>query len=92
MNETDLKNTEGDEKKLRELVNTFINAIRTGDEEKFFKIWHPDARRFSIGNSNELNSFGLVEIVEYSLKGIKQLRKINPKSSKIQHILDVIRE
>ena len=90
MNESVKPPAKDERTRFRELVTTYLNTMCVGDEGKFLEIWHPDARRFSIGNSNELNSFGLAEIVEYSLKGIKQLRKELPKSSKIQHILDEV--
>ncbi|UCG36976.1 MAG: nuclear transport factor 2 family protein [Candidatus Bathyarchaeota archaeon] len=79
-----------DEAEIRELVTTCLKIMDAGDEEAFLEIWHPDARRFSTGNSNELNSFGLTEIFKYSLKGIKQLREENPESCEIQHVLDEV--
>ena len=90
MNETKKPLTKDDRAKFRELVTTYLKIMCEGDEEKFLEIWHPDARRFSIGNSNKLHSLNLAEIVEYSLKGIRQLRKETPKSSKIQHVLDEV--
>lgn len=90
MNETEKSLTKEDRTKFRVLVTTYLKIMCEGDEEKFLEIWHPDARRFSIGNSNELNSFSLAEIVEYSLKGIKQLKKTNPESGMIQHVLDEV--
>lgn len=90
MNETEQSNTEDEEAKLRELVNTYIKTMGTGDEERFHEIWHPAARRFSIGNSNELHSFSQAEIDEYTLKGIKQLRKEASDSARFEFVLDEV--
>ena len=90
MNESEKTPAKDERTRFRELVRTYLNTMCAGDEGKFLEIWHPDARRFSIGNSNELNSFGLAEIVEYSLEGIMQLRKELPKSSKLQQIIDEV--
>ena len=90
MNETEQSNTEDEEAKLRELVNTYIKTMGTGDEEKFHEIWHPAARRFNIGNSNELLSFNLAEIDEYTLRGIKKLRKEASDSARFEFVLDEV--
>lgn len=90
MSQTEKTLTKDDRVKFRELVTNYLKIMCAGDEEKFLGIWHPDARRFSVGNSDELHSFNLEEIAEYSLKGIRQLREENPKSGKIQHVLDEI--
>lgn len=90
MIETEKPPAEDERAKFRDLVATYLKIMCVGDEDKFLEIWHPDARRFSVGNSNELHSFNLTEIIEFSLKGIRQLRKENPQSSKIQHVLDEV--
>lgn len=90
MNETEQSNTEDEEAKLRELVNTYIKTMGTGNEEKFHEIWHPAAKRFSIGNSNELHSFSQSEISEYTLKGIKQLRKEASDPGRFEFVLDEV--
>lgn len=59
-------------------------------EEKFKELWHPEARRFGIGNSMELGVMNKEEIIKFSINGLKGLKKQLPNPEIINFTIDEI--
>ncbi|NHJ84580.1 MAG: nuclear transport factor 2 family protein [Asgard group archaeon] len=78
---------------LKELTEDYINILENCDEKKFRAIFHPKAVRFGLGNTNELMTMNIEEMIKYSLSGLKNLKKqiTNPESITftIKEIVDI---
>lgn len=75
---------------IKELVEDYIDIMEKCNEERFLALWHPDARRFGIGNDKQLNSFNKDEIVKYSIAGLKTLKEQIPNPELIKFTIDEI--
>jgi hypothetical protein len=75
---------------IRELVEDYIDIMEKTDEKRFLELWHPDARRFGMGNANELYSFSKDEIVKYSITGLKNLKEQIPNPEVIKFTITEI--
>ncbi len=80
------------------LIQSYFKIMSDCDEEAFANIWHDKAQRVSIGNSNEIMVFSKDNIIEFSLRGLKNAIETIPgffvrnEIIEISHIeiLDVI--
>ena len=75
---------------LKEIVEDYINIMQECDEEKFKELWHPEARRFGMGNAKELNVMNKEEIIKFSINGLKNLKKQIPNPESIKFTIDEI--
>lgn len=81
-----------EKEKIRKTLQEFFLAQETGDDKRFLKVWHPDARRFGFGSNNELYILATDDILANQLHSIRQARKTNPDFSvtflinRIKHI------
>lgn len=83
-------NKTNEELVIKELVEDYIDIMEKCDEERFLALWHPDARRFGLGNDKQLNSFNKDEIVKYSIAGLKALKEQIPNPELIKFTIDEI--
>ncbi|MFX0116847.1 MAG: nuclear transport factor 2 family protein [Candidatus Hodarchaeota archaeon] len=77
------------EQEVKKIVISFYDSLVNGDEETFLKLWHPNARRFGLGNNNKLYSFSKDEILNYTLRGLKNFRAQNPEHKFEQNIDEI---
>jgi len=75
---------------IRELVEDYIDIMEKSDEKRFLDLWHPDARRFGLGNDKQLNSFSKDEIVKFSLAGLRKLKEQIPNPEIIKFTITEI--
>ncbi len=85
-----LLNKTDEELVIKELIEDYIDIMEKCDEERFLSLWHPDARRFGLGNDNKLHSFNKDEIVKYSISGLKTLKEQIPNPELIKFTIDEI--
>ncbi|MHA1212584.1 MAG: nuclear transport factor 2 family protein [Candidatus Heimdallarchaeota archaeon] len=71
------------------LIKENLQINFAGDIEKFQKLWHPNAHRFGLGNTNELYSFSRSEICEH-MQQLIAAKKDNPALAQIKIIFDEI--
>ena len=83
-------NNGNEEIMLKEIVEDYINIMQECDEEKFKELWHPEARRFGMGNAKELNVMNMDEIIKFSINGLKNLKKQIPNPESIKFTIDEI--
>ena len=82
--------TVNEEIMLHELVEDYIGIMQDCDEEKFKELWHPEARRFGLGNSLELGVMNKDEVIKFSINGLKNLKKQIPNPDIIKFNIDEI--
>ena len=85
-----LLNKTNEELVIKELVEDYIDIMEKWDEERFLALWHPDARRFGLGNDNQLHSFNKDEIIKYSITGLKTLKEQIPNPELIKFTINEI--
>ncbi|MBK5112254.1 MAG: nuclear transport factor 2 family protein [Candidatus Heimdallarchaeota archaeon] len=83
-------NKKTEELEIKRLVEDYIDIMEKCDEERFLALWHPDARRFGLGNDNQLHSFTQDEIVKYSIAGLKNLKEQIPNPEIIKFTVNEI--
>ncbi|NHJ32094.1 MAG: nuclear transport factor 2 family protein [Asgard group archaeon] len=69
---------------IKKLVEDYIDIQEKCDEERFLALWHPDARRFGLGNDNQLHSFSKDEIIKFTLAGLRNLKEQIPNPESIK--------
>ena len=85
-----LLNKTNEELVIKELVEDYIDIMEKCDEERFLALWHLDARRFGLGNDNQLHSFNKDEIIKYSITGLKTLKEQIPNPELIKFTINEI--
>ncbi|NHJ87025.1 MAG: nuclear transport factor 2 family protein [Asgard group archaeon] len=79
-----------DQDTIRELVKDYIAIMEACDEKRFLDIWHPEARRFGLGNRNELGVMNSEEIIKFSINGLRNLKNQLPNKETIKFTIDKI--
>lgn len=75
---------------LKEITEDYINIMQECNEEKFKGLWHPDAKMFGMGNSNQLNVMSRDDIIKSSLNGLRNLKNQIPNPEEIRFVIDEI--
>lgn len=66
--------------KIKKLIINYTKYNETSDWENFIEIWHPEARRLNVGNTNELLITPTEDIKKLSFEGLMNLRKQMPEA------------
>ncbi|MFQ5980839.1 MAG: nuclear transport factor 2 family protein [Candidatus Heimdallarchaeota archaeon] len=74
------------EQEVRDIVLAFFDSLANCDEETFLSLWHPNARRVGLGNNNELYNFSQDEILNYTVRGLKDFLVKNPEHHYEQNV------
>lgn len=67
--------------KIRDTIRHFHWAQEIGDENAFLSVWHPEAKRFSVGPNNELYVLSAEDILRDQFYEIQKAKEENPEYS-----------